>query len=571
MLQVEELLTRINPMRLKARAFFLLISFSLMATPALAQDEVLKADWIMPAAPTNIPSQGIVFMEPTLYPNSLSYLTGYGKYTNSLDSVNEKRSEHICKSVNTESCATDNQINYKAYIPVCNSKSQRDCIEEFWFTLNGKRYKPSLDSYMPAQTIYQFPADSAANLPEGKSTSIWQLTDPDFKNEKQIYAVSAVFTSGTASRSKNFLVPNVSVVIDKVEIVQGRYKPPTASTTGNGWSIDGCLSEGCSDTPLGFCAAVDNGFCAKRVNNKNGVRYGIKMRISDPPLTWIHGRLSNPEFLVSETNQFKTWSVEADPVVLPVIAGWMPNSEWAAKLNPLSSQKLEGTSWSGPLSAGEYAIQDFNKWIPFMSDKAQALQSRWSFGTIGGEQIFNGKSLKQCLSTKNVAGIVMTNATVYQDGPPSWNSMDTSLDYKVAAPHFTPTGKEFQGNYQLRINSDFARCIYGLKNVPLTATVSVIGNEGTSKIATSSISMSSDWINFNVSGFTFSTPTIKVQLAEAKKDVVEVSPVEVATAPALEPVISKVNKKSSITCVKGKVTKKVTAVKPKCPAGYKKK
>ena len=30
-------------------------------------------------------------------------------------------------------------------------------------------------------------------------------------------------------------------------------------------------------------------------------------------------------------------------------------------------------------------------------------------------------------------------------------------------------------------------------------------------------------------------------------------------------------KKSTITCVKGKITKKVTAVKPKCPKGYKKK
>jgi hypothetical protein len=28
-------------------------------------------------------------------------------------------------------------------------------------------------------------------------------------------------------------------------------------------------------------------------------------------------------------------------------------------------------------------------------------------------------------------------------------------------------------------------------------------------------------------------------------------------------------KKSTITCVKGKLTKKVTAVKPKCPVGYK--
>jgi len=28
-------------------------------------------------------------------------------------------------------------------------------------------------------------------------------------------------------------------------------------------------------------------------------------------------------------------------------------------------------------------------------------------------------------------------------------------------------------------------------------------------------------------------------------------------------------KKTTITCVKGKLTKKVTAVKPKCPSGYK--
>ena len=39
-----------------------------------------------------------------------------------------------------------------------------------------------------------------------------------------------------------------------------------------------------------------------------------------------------------------------------------------------------------------------------------------------------------------------------------------------------------------------------------------------------------------------------------------------ATAKALA-----AKKKTTITCVKGKLTKKVTAVKPMCPAGYKKK
>jgi hypothetical protein len=32
-----------------------------------------------------------------------------------------------------------------------------------------------------------------------------------------------------------------------------------------------------------------------------------------------------------------------------------------------------------------------------------------------------------------------------------------------------------------------------------------------------------------------------------------------------------VGKKATITCVKGKLAKKITAVNPKCPSGYKKK
>jgi hypothetical protein len=38
---------------------------------------------------------------------------------------------------------------------------------------------------------------------------------------------------------------------------------------------------------------------------------------------------------------------------------------------------------------------------------------------------------------------------------------------------------------------------------------------------------------------------------------------QISTAPVM--------KKSTITCVKGKTTKKVSAVSPKCPAGFKKK
>jgi hypothetical protein len=51
--------------------------------------------------------------------------------------------------------------------------------------------------------------------------------------------------------------------------------------------------------------------------------------------------------------------------------------------------------------------------------------------------------------------------------------------------------------------------------------------------------------------------------------VVEPTPTPTPTPAATKkPVVAK---KTTITCVKGKTTKKVTAVKPTCPTGFKKK
>jgi hypothetical protein len=67
-------------------------------------------------------------------------------------------------------------------------------------------------------------------------------------------------------------------------------------------------------------------------------------------------------------------------------------------------------------------------------------------------------------------------------------------------------------------------------------------------------------------GFTFSTPSIKVKLSqEAATPAPTATPSPSASAKPATP------KKISITCVKGKTSKKVTAVNPKCPTGYKKK
>ncbi len=109
-----------------------------------------------------------------------------------------------------------------------------------------------------------------------------------------------------------------------------------------------------------------------------------------------------------------------------------------------------------------------------------------------------------------------------------------------------------KGSYNLVMRSEVARCLYGFTNAPIQASVSIIGGESTN-VATTVLGERNGWLSMSAAGFTFSTKTIQVKLSQEKA---VVAPVQ------------KVIKKT-ITCVKGKTTKKVTAVKPKCPSGYK--
>jgi hypothetical protein len=143
-------------------------------------------------------------------------------------------------------------------------------------------------------------------------------------------------------------------------------------------------------------------------------------------------------------------------------------------------------------------------------------------------------------------GIVTTNSTAYSAGPPEFK--DGFLNYKVSSPHFQPDGKTpFKGNYNLVMRSDVARCLYGFTSAPISAVISVLSSEGSNDVATTVTGEKNGWLSLSANNFQFSAPTIQVKLTQE--------------AP----------KKSTITCVKGKTSKKVTAVNPTCPTGYKKK
>ncbi len=138
---------------------------------------------------------------------------------------------------------------------------------------------------------------------------------------------------------------------------------------------------------------------------------------------------------------------------------------------------------------------------------------------------------------------------------------------KVGNVHFDEFGNEIQGWMELKIKGNRARDWWGIDPAIAAgyAKVEVSYQDGTKKVATVSAKYDpkNDWINLRAYGFTYSSPQLAVSFKNPNPPVVEPTP------PAATKTVAA--KKTSITCVKGKTTKKVTAVTPKCPAGYKKK
>jgi hypothetical protein len=204
-------------------------------------------------------------------------------------------------------------------------------------------------------------------------------------------------------------------------------------------------------------------------------------------------------------------------------------------------------------------IQTFSKSV---GDKSVVVPSFWNLRSLSRGEMSKANG---CFNEgAGVKGIVTTNSTTYSEGPPIFE--DDQLNYKVASAHSNPDGSDFKGTYNLVIRSDVARCLYKFSTAPLYASIEVVSDNGQSSVATTVFSERKGWVELAAYNFGFSAPTVRVKLSQEAK--VSATPISTPTPSAsAKPALKVV----TITCTKGKVTKKVTAVKPKCAVGYKKK
>lgn len=142
-------------------------------------------------------------------------------------------------------------------------------------------------------------------------------------------------------------------------------------------------------------------------------------------------------------------------------------------------------SLTSPTGAGDYEVRDFSM-------------------TVSDGRYY---PIKQTCIEKSA---VMTSENGYGHPLPVFNN--GKLDLKMTAPHFRSDGAtEHIGIYEAIIPIDMAKCLWG-DNVSKLSTfeVQVFETEGTEKNATKSVTVTDEAVIIKASGFTFSSPTVRV-------------------------------------------------------------
>ena len=556
-----------------------------LAVPAGAID-LPDEQWVKSAPPQAGGSWGISMAEDVGLEGPVGYLLSFKSDTYVFGS-GKNLAIKICSSFKADECPRSEYQNYRTPISMCKDNLDFDCVADLIITKeDGTKLTYKSVTNFPATNKFAFIGDKSAKLPNSGSTFLVDIPDAPHSGGT-LYYVGAVLSGERYPSQEQFNTRSLNVQIRAVTLQSGFFSTsapvldlvasptfPNFIQSGSNCSIQ------CSETQiaLGHPLPMD-------------LKFGVKLRLNAKVSGWLNGRVSRVESNIStDADGMQLISVAGNPVQVPVIFGWVTKAAAPDSIknfyNSLPRQRVGGNGfgpcldpaksassdpaacnpiyWESTLrlpGKSEEDLKEVALWLPLLNDSAVAAPTRWSIGSTDSDFI-NGCSA----SSTRLTGIVTTNASGYVSGPPTFNKAEQVLEYKVLAPHKLKDGKVFQGTYDLAIDSTFARCIYGFTNAPVSATVSVISNYGSSQVATVATGEKDGWIYLGAYGFTFSSPTLRVKLSQAAT---VPTPTPSAAAPAVtKPVAAK---KTSITCVKGKTSKKVTAVNPKCPTGYKKK
>lgn len=444
--------------------------------------------------------------------------------------------DKLCKSTADPKCNFKDAdwgtktISARAILPKCDSNENNDCIESIQISGDRNIFKElTFERYIPDGFLYSadgnsFPSDVSKDLPTGSRSSIW-YESVDGKVSDLKYLATYSYDLNYDNLIDKFIINSVNLDVRPFKEVDG--------------VIWGSLWSG---------------------NNKTGVEYEFRpntslraaIHLSKKPAGWFKARMKDVNIEIAPLN------AKNNRLVVDGTSVAIPNFAISRPLNSLVNKEAEQAKYFGYLGGVVYpdpgdfeSFKYIEYWRDILKDTAPKMSTYWNLSST------RWTSSNACLQdSSRVLGIVSTNSMAYDGSAPAFK--DGFLNYRVSGFHYLADGATLNlGTYDLVMRSDAARCLYGFSSAPVSATVSITGAGGENNVATTVVSEKNGWLKMKAAGFTFSEKNIKVKLSQEGSETV---------IPVVKPMAAK---KSTITCVAGKKTKKVSGTQPKCPKGFK--
>ena len=548
----------------------LLISLQTTATADVAQ--TIDEQW--EGADSTKPGQYGILVQQS------AELLRFSSFLISLDGTQDKvESITACKSYADPLCAKTVTQKISANLQLCNEKITSECVSNM-FARNaaGKDLKVIYEGPIESLDNYDFAGDSTKGLPTGGSPLIFSVPEaPHAGGDKYMLKVEM---QGNGNAVHNYEFNRTRAGIFPVTITSGKFYPSRVSINAPRYTSYGETNGDGIDPGCQFATTTK---CLKIQAFPEGFAFGFSAKFKNSLTGWWHGRFKTPEITSEIKDGLMNFSVIANPIKVPTVFGWVDTASLPEDLKlRYSKTPRYGASYFGPVN-GDLAkisvlndtnsvftddtLAELKSWLPLLGDRAVAMPSAWAISTIDGDA---KGDVERCTKLESgIAGLVTTNASMYSSGPPVFNTDSQSLDYKVAAPHLTSTGEDLLGSYDLVMNSQVARCMYGFSKAPLKASISVVSTSEKTTVETSVLNESNGFIRLSANGFHYSQPTIQVKLTQDKVIEPAVTTTSNVAAPVKKAAVKKVVK--TITCSKGKLTRKVSGTAPKCPSGYRSK
>jgi hypothetical protein len=268
-------------------------------------------------------------------------------------------------------------------------------------------------------------------------------------------------------------------------------------------------------------------YCYERISQPSSFKARLILTLRHEPAGWITSRLQQFGAQIkkhTDGSGLVDLTLEGMNTAFPVASFTISDSDVDRKAKFCSATNIAMSSWrcnsNSPWrgnylfntagSSGDQSKASFLSLVEIFPELNQA-----TFDTLSWSLLINMKKVDQinsCQLPSGIYGVVGGNAMVIDESIPIWDQATQTLEFGVASPHYLANGQVARGFYEMQLNEQVAKCLWGTKLAPTNFNLSVVDENGQSKVAAATVAVQNGMVVFRATGFTYSSAKLKVSL-----------------------------------------------------------